>query len=162
MLGFVVVAERDFKIPFTINCCNALSVLPKLARAALTFANSKACDGFCRARTELSWSLSRRLREGAFEYPCCDFHQTSIAADQPNSDPVTRFVNSATPPKQPPDRKMLLNASGEFFPLLPGTCATSVQTLAARTAASKCFSKFQFNGGGRERTYIGFTHSAFS
>jgi hypothetical protein len=79
MLGFVVVAERDFKIPFTINCCNALLVLPKLARAAL---------------------LSRRLREGAFDYPCCHFHQTSIAADQPNSDPVTRFVNSATPPKQ--------------------------------------------------------------
>jgi hypothetical protein len=99
MLGFVVVAERDFKIPFTINCCNALLVLPKLARAALTFANSKACYGFCRARTEL-WSLSRRLREGAFDYPCCHFHQTSIAADQPNSDPVTRFVNSATPPKR--------------------------------------------------------------
>src|SRR6266853_4097564 len=26
-LGFVVVAERDFKILFTINCCNALLVL---------------------------------------------------------------------------------------------------------------------------------------
>jgi hypothetical protein len=159
MLGFVVVAERDFKIPFTINCCNALPVLPKLARAALTFANSKACYGFCRARTELSWSLSRRLREGAFEYPCCDFHQTSIAADQPNSDPVTRFVNSATPPKQPPDRKMLLNASGEFFPLLPG----HLRNFGANTCRpnGRIDSKFQFNGGGGWRTYIGLTHSAF-
>src|SRR5258708_5501079 len=26
-LGFVVVAERDFEIPFKINCCNALLVL---------------------------------------------------------------------------------------------------------------------------------------
>ena len=88
-LGFVVVAERDFKIPFTINCCNALWVLR---------------PGWPAPRSHLLIPKRRR--------------------------------------NKPPDRKMLLNASEEFFPLLPGTCATSVRTLAARTAASHRFLNF--------------------
>jgi hypothetical protein len=105
MLGFVVVAERDFKIPFTINCCNALPVLPKLARAVLTFANSKA------------------------------------------------------PPKQVAGREDVAQHLRGIFPAL----ARHLRNFGANTCRpnGRIDSKFQFNGGGGWRTYIGFTHSAF-
>jgi hypothetical protein len=35
------------------------------------------------------------------------------------------------------------------------------QTLSRSNVRTECFSKFQFNGVGGSRTYIGFTHSAF-
>src|SRR4030081_1365975 len=47
-----------------------------------------------------------------------------------------------------------------FVPRSSLTSATSVQNTFCPNGCAECFSKFQFNGVGGLRTYIGFTHSA--
>jgi hypothetical protein len=75
------------------------------------------------------------------------------------------FANSKAPPKQAagqPDSKMLLNASGRIFLALAQHLRNFRTNTSGPNGRTNRISKFQFNGGGGSRTYIGFTHSAFS